>query len=198
MAVTPLLLLRGASLKDVLAYGFAGNRVPREGDWSFVISEYWPNLRSMLQNDMPSFIAVSNLPIIVAFTIVVALLPLRQRDAWKDQSLARLLLVVAAMFCVGTLLAQVLGFALLNQHFPYGLVVVVGLAALSRRAVERAPGLTFVRCGAAAAVALILLFPQARDFRAELVLIPFALVGLGRVIERRDFAARRLPRTTLA
>jgi hypothetical protein len=190
-AVLPTSALFGVPLRTTLAFAFSGNDVPRDDSWGFVADRYWPYLRWMLDNDLPSR---SRPAATIAIWLTVMLLFVRPHSTlWprvRDLVLAAALSLFALLL-VGSALGLVA-----DSSIPTGLVLALGIIILVPIPLGSDPYLELMRGAGLASVGFILVVPQWSAFRYELVLIPAAAAGYAAALEAQlsAYRARQDPR----
>jgi hypothetical protein len=178
VAVLPAPILFGAAIRTTLAFAFSGNDIPRDDSWSYVADRYWPYLRWLLDNDIPSRARPAGA--IAIWLVAILLLVHPQRPRWRharDVVLAAALLVFTLL-----LLGSALG-VVADSSIPTGLVLVLGIVLLVPISGRDDPYVELMRGAALAGVAFVLVNPQWTAFRYELVLIPPAAAGFASALD---------------
>jgi len=196
VSMLPAVIAFGVPIQRTLAYGFSGNKIPSEDGWGFILRRFWPNLDAMI-GEYWRTMAEGGI-IMAAILAALAAATLFKPAAIAQRSFLRT--TVAAALGSVALVAASTGIGdspFLGQRLPVVLILFGGAALLATwpRADTAA---IFLRASAVAAVAYIAIFPQARDLRNELVLVPFAALGVALVARRiaRIFADVRHPADT--
>jgi hypothetical protein len=164
-------------VRRTLAFAFSGNDVPPHDSWGYVAHRYWPYLRWMVSNDLPSHArpaATVGIWLAVVLLLVHARQP-RWREA-RDLALAACL-ALFALLLVGSALGLVA-----DSSIPTGLVLALGLILLVPIP-GRAPYVELMRGAGLAALGFLLVNPEWTAFRYELVLVPAAAVGYAAALE---------------
>ena len=182
VTVLPSAIAFSLPIRRFVAYGFSGNKIPSDDSWGFVVGQYWPNLDAMLREYWATMVGggLATAAILTAVAAAALLWP----AAIAERSLARIGAAAALGFVALVTASTGIGNSpFLGQRLPVVLIFFGGAAllALSPRA---DPAAVFLRATAVTAVAFIAIFPQARSFRNELVLIPSAALGVAFVAQR--------------
>jgi hypothetical protein len=188
LAAAPAPLLFPTPVRETLAFTFSGNRVPADTSWHFVASEYLPHVRWMIRTEFP-FASHA-----VATGVLLALIATAfWRPSARTEALRTVMLAVLGMMTLA--LAAVIP-ALHLPAFPDPLPSEMLLA--SAVAPLFVPGgdslVRFCRFGALGAVVMLLLLPEFTHGRLTLVLLPFAAIGLARLLEAANQISDPQPR----
>jgi hypothetical protein len=175
-------ILFGARLRQELAFTFSQNNVPAEDSWHYVITQY----RAHLDGLLAEFPFRANLPLTALLLGLLALLVTKPSPRLEP---IRRAAVGACVLVLALVALQVpLHVRALPEPFPPGILLVVALVPLFL------PGnaddfVHLARGGAIGAVGYLLLLPDYTALRYPLVILPFAALGVARVIDRATLRA---------
>jgi hypothetical protein len=182
VAMLPSVIAFPLPIRQFLAYGLSGNKVPSNDGWRFIAAHYWPNFDGMVREYWTTMAAGGLLT--AAILIVLAAAALLQPAAIANRSLTRIAAAVAVAFvALVTASTGVGGSPLLGQRLPAVLILLGGAALLAVWPRTDAAA-DYLRASAGAALVFIAIFPEARGLRNELVLVPCAALGVALTVQR--------------
>jgi hypothetical protein len=179
--------LFAAPLRETMAFTFNGNRVPSDPSWDFVRAQYLEHVERMWRSEFP----VNSRPGAASLLLVTVALGVYVRRANAvPRFVAILTAVLTAVLVFLVLVVPRLDLPAFPEPVPAGLLLLAGLIPLF--AVPARDDLAvLVRGGAAGALVLLALLPQFTHGRLTLVLAPFALFGLARLLEPAEGSRTR-------
>lgn len=130
VAALPAPLFLGSPLRTEMAYTFSGFHQPADSSWGWVLAHYWPNLRSLVRNNLTY---LQGHPFTVLFLVggYLALFLIRARG---DRFVRYFRVAAVASIVLDALLPNATSFRLELTFVP---IAAAGLALAAREAARR-------------------------------------------------------------